>query len=115
MHEAAAAGPLAYTDNRSLGASAPGEDGEQDMAWLDEIPREQIDWGPTIDETACRDGCRVCLDFCQNGVYDWVDSRVRVMQRTACVVGCSHCATLCEAQAITFPSIEDLRKAHPRS
>lgn len=81
------------------------------MASLDGVPREKIDWGPTIDETACRDGCRTCLDFCQNGVYDSVDGRLRVVQRTACVVGCSHCATLCEAGAISFPSLDDLRRA----
>ena len=75
------------------------------MGWLDGIPREKIDWGPTIDQATCRDGCRVCLDFWQQGVYDWVDDRVRVGQRTACVVGCSHCATLCEAGAISFPSL----------
>ena len=85
--------------------------GDVDMASLDGVPREKIDWGPTIDETACRDGCRTCLDFCQNGVYDSVDGRLRVVQRTACVVGCSHCATLCEAGAISFPSLDDLRRA----
>jgi len=84
------------------------------VAWFDEIPREEIDWGPTIDEAACRDGCRVCLDFCRQGVYDLVDGRVRVVRRTACMVGCSHCAGLCEAGAITFPSLEELRKARPR-
>ena len=85
------------------------------MAWLDDVPREEIDWGPTIDDAACRDGCRVCLDFCRQGVYDLVDGRARVVRRTACIVGCSHCAGLCEAGAIAFPSLEDLRKAHPRA
>ena len=75
---------------------------------------EEIDWGPTIDEAICRDGCRVCLDFCKQGVYELADGRVRVVQRAACMVGCSHCAGLCEAGAIAFPSFEDLRKAHPR-
>ena len=68
-----------------------------------------FEWGPTIDESACCDGCRVCLDFCQNGVYDWVDGRVRVVQRTACVPGCSHCSTLCGAGALRFPSLDELR------
>lgn len=68
-----------------------------------------FEWGPTIDESACRDGCRVCLDFCQSGVYDWVDDRVRVVRRTACVPGCSHCSTLCEARALRFPSLDELR------
>jgi NAD-dependent dihydropyrimidine dehydrogenase PreA subunit len=88
---------------------------EQHMGWLEGIPREDIDWGPTIDEAACRDGCRVCLDFCKQGVYGLVDGRVLVAERTSCVVGCSHCASLCDAGAIAFPSLEDLRKAHPRT
>jgi NAD-dependent dihydropyrimidine dehydrogenase PreA subunit len=85
------------------------------MAWLNDLPREEIDWGPTIDEAACRDGCRTCLDFCQNGVYAWADGKARVVQRTACIVGCSYCAGLCESGAITFPSLEDLGRAHPRT
>lgn len=44
-----------------------------------------IVWGPTI-AAACG-GCRTC------------------------VAGCSHCATLCEAGAISFPTTEDLRRA----
>ena len=84
------------------------------MGWLDGIAREEIDWGPTIDDAACRDGCRVCLDFCQQGVYDLVDGTVRVVRRTACIVGCSHSAGLREASAIAFPSLEDLRAAHSR-
>jgi NAD-dependent dihydropyrimidine dehydrogenase PreA subunit len=72
-------------------------------------------WGPTLDESACREGCSTCIDFCQNGVYDWVDGRVRVVQRDACMEGCSHCATLCEAGALTFPSLEELRAARRMS
>lgn len=75
---------------------------------------EGFEWGPTIDDAACRDGCRACLDFCQNGVYSWVEGRVRVVQRTACVVGCSHCATLCEVGALSFPSLEELRASRAR-
>ena len=74
----------------------------------------EIDWGPTIDETACRDGCRTRLDLCQNGVYDWIDGRVRVVPRTACIPGCSHCATLCEASALSLPSLEQLRASRRR-
>ena len=84
------------------------------MEWLDGVPREEIDWGPTIDEAVCREGCRTCLDFCKQGVYEWVDGNTRVVRRTSCIVGCSQCAGLCEAGAIAFPSLEDLRKAHPR-
>lgn len=72
---------------------------------------QDFEWGPTLDESACREGCRTCRDFCQNGVYEVVDGRVRVARRGACVPGCSHCATLCEAGALTFPSLDDLRAA----
>jgi len=65
-------------------------------------------WGPTIAEAVC-DGCRACLEFCQNGVYAVVEDRVRVVQRASCIPGCSHCATLCEAGALTFPSLDELR------
>ena len=64
--------------------------------------------------SAAEVGCRTCLEFCQNGVYALVDGRVRVVQRTACVAGCSHCSTLCEAGALSFPSLDDLRASRRR-
>ncbi len=68
-----------------------------------------FEWGPTLDESVCRESCTICIDFCRNGVYGRVDGRVRVVQRGACMEGCSHCATLCEAGALTFPSLDELR------
>lgn len=65
-------------------------------------------WGPTIAAAACTD-CGTCIDFCQQGVYEWVDGHVRVARRDACMPGCSHCAALCEAAALTFPTLEELR------
>jgi NAD-dependent dihydropyrimidine dehydrogenase PreA subunit len=65
-------------------------------------------WGPTIDAAACSD-CGVCVDFCRSGVYEWAGDHVVVAHRGACIAGCSHCATLCEAGALTFPSLEELR------
>ena len=65
-------------------------------------------WGPTMEETACSD-CRVCLDFCQFGVYGMVDDHVRVVSRASCMEGCSHCASMCEAHALTFPTLDELR------
>ncbi len=67
-------------------------------------------WGPTIDEAACTD-CRVCLDFCQFGVYAMVDGHVRVVAKASCMEGCSHCASMCEAEALTFPTLDQLRAA----
>jgi len=73
----------------------------------DTSPQEFV-WGPTIDAAACTD-CGVCLDFCQNGVYEWVDGHVAVVHRASCIAGCSHCATLCEPVALSFPSLDELR------
>jgi len=67
-------------------------------------------WGPTIDEAACTD-CRVCLDFCTLGVYGIVDDHVRVVSKGSCVEGCSHCAGMCAAEALSFPTIDELRAA----
>jgi NAD-dependent dihydropyrimidine dehydrogenase PreA subunit len=67
-------------------------------------------WGPTIDAGACT-SCRTCHDFCHQGVYGLEGDTVVVADKAACVPGCSHCATLCEQGAISFPSIEDLRRA----
>jgi NAD-dependent dihydropyrimidine dehydrogenase PreA subunit len=66
-------------------------------------------WGPTVDSPTC-DGCRVCVDFCQNGVYAYVDGKARVVDRGACVLGCSYCATLCERGAISFPPLQQFRR-----
>ena len=71
-----------------------------------------IEWGPTIDAGACT-GCGACIDFCHHDVYGWSDdgARVVVVHKTHCVPGCSHCATLCEAGAISFPTLEDIKRA----
>ena len=75
--------------------------------------REQFEWGPTIDAAACTD-CAACIDFCQNGVYEWVDGHVVVAHRGSCIAGCSHCATLCEAGALAFPSLGELRASRKK-
>jgi len=69
-----------------------------------------IEWGPTIDTAACT-GCGTCIEFCHNDVFAWADEKVIVAHKNDCVAGCSHCATLCEAGAISFPTLEDLRRA----
>lgn len=71
-------------------------------------------WGPTIDEGICTD-CRVCLEFCQQGVYAIVDDHVGVVAKAFCIEGCSHCAGMCEAGALTFPTLDELRAAKRKS
>jgi len=75
----------------------------------DTSPQEFV-WGPTIDEAACTD-CKVCLEFCQQGVYAMLDEHVRVVAKDSCMEGCSQCASMCEAGALTFPTLDELRAA----
>jgi NAD-dependent dihydropyrimidine dehydrogenase PreA subunit len=72
----------------------------------------ELEWGPTVDPGLCT-GCGTCIDFCHNDVYRWSadESQVVVAFKTHCVTGCSHCATLCEDEAISFPTLEDIRRA----
>jgi len=79
------------------------------MSTADMTPQEFV-WGPTIDAAACAD-CKVCLEFCQRGVYAMVDKHVRVVAKDSCMEGCSHCASMCEAGALTFPTLDELRAA----
>ena len=37
-------------------------------------------------------------------------SRVEVETKSNCVVGCSHCATLCESGALLFPTFEEIKR-----
>ncbi len=71
-----------------------------------------IEWGPTIDAAECI-GCGTCIGFCHNDVYRRSDdgSRAVVAFKTHCVAGCSDCATLCVAEAISFPTLEEIKRA----
>jgi len=74
------------------------------------VPREKIPWYPSIDEDKC-DGCRVCFQFCRQGVYtmDEKSNIVKVIQPFECVVGCNGCQSLCPKEAISFPEIEAIQ------
>ena len=73
------------------------------------IPREQIPWFPSLDESLC-DGCEKCLDFCSRGVYaQRGGGTVCVAQPLQCQVGCSACARLCPRRAISFPPAATLQ------
>jgi NAD-dependent dihydropyrimidine dehydrogenase PreA subunit len=71
----------------------------------------EIEWGPTLDAEACT-GCGACIDWCKHDVYRWSadGEKVEVETKTNCVVGCSHCATLCPAEALSFPSFEEIKR-----
>lgn len=73
------------------------------------IPRNEIPWRPTVDESKCN-GCGKCFEFCSHKVYAFDESRkkTRVTRPLECVVGCSSCMGLCEAEAISFPPLSML-------
>jgi NAD-dependent dihydropyrimidine dehydrogenase PreA subunit len=80
------------------------------MSTLD-IPRDKIPWFPTIDYDKCV-GCMECYNFCRNNVFTWDEAKNRPIVKNPynCVLGCSACTQLCLVGAISFISIEELRK-----
>jgi NAD-dependent dihydropyrimidine dehydrogenase PreA subunit len=75
------------------------------------VPREKIPWYPSIDEEKC-DGCQVCSQFCQHGVYAWDEKNniAQVIQPFQCVVGCNGCEPECSKGAISFPDIDAIQE-----
>jgi len=70
------------------------------------IPREKIPWYPTVDIQKCV-GCKECFSFCRHKVYAWDEknNKTKVTEPYRCVVGCSTCAGMCQAEAISFPPL----------
>lgn len=66
------------------------------------IPRNEIDWYPTIDYSKCI-GCMACIHKCKHGVYAVVDGKPKITAQENCVVGCTNCQSLCKNKAISFP------------
>lgn len=78
--------------------------------WHD-IPREQINWHPTIVAERCI-GCGLCATSCGKNVYsfDYEANKPVVVAPQACMVGCTTCATICTQDAIEFPSTGYIRQ-----
>jgi len=70
------------------------------------VPRETIDWHPTVDADACI-GCGTCVTGCGRMVYryDFEHRKSVVAEPLNCLVGCSTCANTCPTHAITFPPL----------
>jgi CDP-4-dehydro-6-deoxyglucose reductase len=68
------------------------------------VPREQIEWHPTVDENACI-GCGTCVTGCSRLVYrfDYERRKSVVADPLNCMVGCTTCLNTCPTHAIHFP------------
>jgi len=68
------------------------------------VPREQIDWSPTIEPELCN-GCGLCVTSCGRAVfrYDYEGRKAVVAEPVQCMVGCVTCANTCPPVAISFP------------
>ncbi len=75
------------------------------------IPREKIPWFPTVEYELCT-GDQECFNFCKNDVFAWDEENKHpiVQNPYNCVVGCQACINVCPAEAIHFPSKQDLRE-----
>jgi CDP-4-dehydro-6-deoxyglucose reductase len=75
------------------------------------IPRQEIDWHPTIVAERCI-GCGLCVTSCGRNVYafDYKANRPVVVAPLMCMVGCTTCATNCTRDAIEFPSTGYIRQ-----
>ena len=74
------------------------------------IPREKIPWFPRVDANRCN-GCGICISFCPSKVYREKDGKAEAVNPYGCVVGCSGCVPQCPSQAISFPTLTELRDA----
>lgn len=77
------------------------------------IPREDIDWFPTIDYSKCV-GCLTCVKFCKHGVYSQKEGKPAVSSPKNCIVGCTGCDKVCPNGAIKHPSKEYLHSLTKR-
>jgi len=78
------------------------------------IPRNQIDWFPTIDYEKCI-GCMACVKKCSHGVYAEKDGWPDVIKPKNCIVGCIGCEPVCPQHAISHPPKSYLEKISRRN
>ena len=77
------------------------------------VPREKIDWFPTINPDLCKpESCnQECISACPRNIYERAaDGKVFVARPNECTVGDISCSYKCHLDAISFPSREDLKQ-----
>ena len=84
---------------------------EDKFAYWHGIPREEINWNPTIDENKCV-GCGMCFVSCGRKVFDYDFERKKsfVARPLQCMVGCTSCQVWCVFNAISFPDPQYVKK-----
>ena len=77
------------------------------------IDRKLINWGPKIDVNKCV-GCGMCVVQCseRRNVFGYDEQRRKavVLVPENCMVECNNCQIACLWDAITFPSISEVRE-----
>jgi NAD-dependent dihydropyrimidine dehydrogenase PreA subunit len=74
------------------------------------IPREEIEWHPTVDKDKCT-GCGMCVTSCGRNVFDFdpENNKAVVARPLQCMVGCTSCQVWCIYEAISFPDPNDIK------
>ena len=76
------------------------------------VPREKIDWAPTIDYDKCN-YCMECEQFCPHDVFEVRENdgvKLVVKNPTNCVVFCRACGKTCGLDALSFPDKNETTK-----
>ena len=76
------------------------------------VPRDKIDWKPTIDYTKCN-YCMECFKFCPHNVFKKQEDeeiKLIVANPTNCVVFCRACGKTCGLDALSFPNKAEVTK-----
>ena len=77
------------------------------------VPREKIDWFPTIDSEKCKPvSCqKECVRACPRNIYEQTEQGTVIVARPyECTVGDISCSFACPFEAISFPNREQLKQ-----
>ena len=87
------------------------EKGQKILGVWHGVPREEIEWHPTVEKELCI-GCGLCVLGCEANVYafDFNENKPVVVAPLNCKVGCVTCANTCPVHAISFPPLSYVHK-----